>query len=187
MIVGLTGRAGSGKSTAVDIIKQSFEIEHIDLDKIGHQLLDEKCVKKRLIETFGKSILDSGLVISREKLGKLIFSNKTKLQALNKIMHPKIKTEVDEKIKNTLKNIVIDGALLKEIGLLTICDAVISIDASNNFIKEKAPQKFYLLAHQDKQDCYNKNATICIENKFDDQFKKQVVDTFKSLVTKQAY
>ncbi|OGC03800.1 dephospho-CoA kinase [candidate division WOR-1 bacterium RIFOXYA12_FULL_43_27] len=102
MIIGVTGPIGSGKDEVCQVLKKrGFHI--IDADKIGHQIL--------------------GKGINRKKLGDEVFADKKKLRALNRIIHPKIKQEISKKIK-TLSLAAINAALLKEIGLIKLCDEV---------------------------------------------------------------
>ena len=68
--------------------------------------------------------------INRKKLGEIVFADKKKLKQLNEIVHPALKKAVIEEIKLRTPNsqlptlIVINAAVLKEIGLLPLVDEV---------------------------------------------------------------
>ncbi|KUK15853.1 dephospho-CoA kinase [Petrotoga olearia] len=134
MVIGITGPAGSGKSTVSKIIKKICEDKAsiIDVDRLGHEVLTYFFIKEKLKEIFGEEIFDDDNNISRSKLGEIVFSNKEKLELLNQIVHPEIlkKTEqILKKISNKNDIIMVDAALLFKIGLDKLCDKIIYVDA----------------------------------------------------------
>ena len=69
MIIGITGRVGVGKSTAVSYIVDNYDCVIIDLDLIGHDLLEEDKIKNRCIIQFGNQI------VSENNIKKSIYPN----------------------------------------------------------------------------------------------------------------
>ncbi len=132
MIIGLTGLTGSGKSTAAEWFrKNGFTV--VDCDRIGHEILrpggsaEASCIK-----AFGDIILDNG-VISRKKLGALVFSDEEKRKTLNRITHPIISEEVKRWLSLAENgNAVIDAALLFESGMDALCDKTIAVTAEKD-------------------------------------------------------
>lgn len=143
MILGITGPIGSGKDEVCKVLKKrGFHI--IDADKIGHQLL--------------------GKGINREKLGDEVFADKNKLKELNARLHPEIKKIIVGQVATChYNNIAINAALLKEIGLIELCDEVWVVAARksdrikwivkkkrydrnkiNDIMRNQMPQKGYL-------------------------------------------
>jgi len=134
MVIGITGPAGSGKSTVSKIIKNIYgdKASIIDVDRLGHEVLTYFFIKEKLKENFGEEIFDDDNNISRSKLGEIVFSNKEKLELLNQIVHPEIlkKTEqILKEISNKNDIIIVDAALLFKIGLDKLCDKIIYVDA----------------------------------------------------------
>ena len=127
MIIGLTGRVGTGKTTAQGIFLEEFPLTLLDLDVIGHRLLQEPMVINALVHTFGEEILENN-AISRPALGNIVFSNKDALLKLNTIMHPRIKEYVLNQIESRQSSFLIVGALIQEIGVSECCDHVVVID-----------------------------------------------------------
>ena len=115
MVIGLTGGIGTGKSTVSQILqRKGYKV--IDLDVISHEVIKFPKVVEKIVENFGREILESDdfgkYNISREKLGKIIFENKQKRLILNSIMHPEILRIMHKKIlecesKNEKENKII--------------------------------------------------------------------------------
>jgi dephospho-CoA kinase len=131
-IIGITGISGAGKSTVAGILKQEYQALVIDVDRVGHQVLaKDKNVRKKVLKTFG--------TINRKKLGPIVFAEQKKLKKLNGIIHPIMVKRIKAILaKNKSKNlIVIDAALLFQLGLNKLCDQVIFVDAPKKVIQKK--------------------------------------------------
>jgi dephospho-CoA kinase len=119
---GLTGGAGTGKSTVARMLEE-LGARIIDADRIGHELLfPSSRVYARVVRRFGEGILDASGQILRPKLGAIVFSNPAQLAALNQILHPEIIREVDLteariSAKTRQAVIVVDAALILEAGI----------------------------------------------------------------------
>ena len=118
MVIGLTGGIGTGKSTVSQILRnKGFSV--IDLDVISHKVIEFPSVVEKIVKNFGKEVLennennnDGNRTVSREKLGKIIFSDREKRFTLNSIMHPEILRIMQKKIlecksKNEKENKII--------------------------------------------------------------------------------
>jgi len=129
MILGLTGGIATGKSSATKIFKD-FGASIIDADKISRDVAKNTEIIKLIKVEFGSKYVNS-LGLNREKLREDIFPSKEKLNKLNSIMHPKIISEINKRIKeNNNDFIIVDIPLLFEIGFESNVDKtlVISID-----------------------------------------------------------
>ncbi len=117
--IGLTGGIGSGKSTVAGFLAEQGAVI-VELDKLGHEVLERKEVRERLVEEFGRDILTGGGDIDRAGLGRLVFNNSELLARLNRITHPFIDAMVNEKIeefrRNGVKVAVLAAAALLEAG-----------------------------------------------------------------------
>ncbi len=126
MIIGVTGIFGSGKTTiAEEFSKRGYKT--INVDKVGHKLLNRKDIKKKILDEFG-NVLTKGKV-DRRKLKDIVFYDHKKLVRLNKIIHPYLIKEVKSQIKAS-KKAVVDAALLIELGLHRYVDDVIVVKIS---------------------------------------------------------
>ena len=132
-VIGITGRVGVGKTYLVDgVLKINPTYDVIDLDKLGHHVLQKDNVIKLLTEKYGDNVINKDNEIDRSKLGDIVFNDAKQLKELNKISHPYIKELAEYKIKESAANVIlIVGALIKEVGLLDKCDHIIVIVADN--------------------------------------------------------
>ena len=123
MILGLTGGIASGKSTVSNIFKK-YGIYIADADKIAKELGNRKDVIDEIGEKISKIVIDKNGSVDRAKLKEIVFSDKSKLEILNKIYHPKIREEFKKIKLNSSKNdiIIFDVPLLFETGMYTLCD-----------------------------------------------------------------
>ena len=128
MIIGLTGKSCAGKDVVASLMEEEgFFV--LDEDKLGHEALAEN--KEKLISVFGSQILTDD-AIDRKKLGSIVFSDKKSLQALESISHPWMVKETEKRARKAEaegRNVVINAAILTRLGLDTICDEIIFVDA----------------------------------------------------------
>lgn len=132
-IIGVTGEIGTGKSYLSSKFteigsKLGIETHHIDLDAIGHQILEElqepKYLKIRaqLIECFGKEVKDSHNMINRKKLGQVVFNDAAALAKLNSVMHNPILVRLKRELYGKSGLIILNAALLIETGTVQLCN-----------------------------------------------------------------
>lgn len=130
--IALTGNIASGKSTVQNILeKKGYKV--LDTDKIAHVLLDEiDDVKIEFPEC-----VENGK-ISREKLGRVVFSNKEQKEKLEKIIHPEIRNRINMFFtENSGEKVLFVGIpLLYETGMTDLFDKSLLI-YTDDVIREK--------------------------------------------------
>ena len=135
IIVGVTGGIASGKSTVSRLLAEKGAFT-IDLDEIGHELLKQGSpVMDELLEAFGPDILDSSGDVSRNKLGAIVFTDDSKRERLNAIMHPPIVQRSQSEAHRLVAEdancvVVIDIPLLIEGGRHHLVDVIVVVTAS---------------------------------------------------------
>lgn len=173
LVIGLTGSIASGKSTTSKYIKEKgYKV--IDCDQISHDvLLEGRGGYLPLINEFGETILDDR-VISRVKLGNIVFNDKVKLQKLNDILHPIIYNEVKSEITNGI--VFIDCPLLFETNFIDLCDKTLVVYVDFNTQVKRLMQRDGLS---------NKEASDRIKLQMSLEEKKQkcdyVIENMKSI------
>lgn len=106
-IVGVYGRAASGKSSVSKYLVREKGWHAIDQDKLGHEVLEEHT--EELLEIFGRDILENEK-ISRELLGKKIFADCHLREKLMTFSYPYIIKKTNNLLSNNKSNII-EGAL----------------------------------------------------------------------------
>jgi len=136
-VIGLAGEAGCGKSTVAHKLSQQDDVIYIDLDKIAWQTYQPRTlVYRQLIARYGDQILRSDGEISRDKLGRIVFSEAKALDDLNAIVHPAVSNRLrgiieNEKAQGT-ELVVVEGALLASSPYVddSLFDVVIWLEAT---------------------------------------------------------
>ncbi|XWS76535.1 hypothetical protein CRYUN_Cryun01aG0185000 [Craigia yunnanensis] len=93
-IVGLTGGIASGKSTASSVFKYNH-IPVVDADVIARDVLKKGTGGyKKVVVAFGSDILQDDGQVDRLKLGRIVFSDASKRQLLNRLLAPYISSGI---------------------------------------------------------------------------------------------
>lgn len=139
--VGLTGGIGSGKSTfAVLLAERGAQV--IDADQLGRDALRPgQPAWHSVVDTFGDEILVEGTMdIDRKALAAVVFADRNKLAVLNAITHPVIAEGIAnalEQLSHTDEVVILDAALMVELGLDRIVNALIVVDAPDEVRKAR--------------------------------------------------
>lgn len=134
-IIGVTGSSGAGKSTVCEIIKEKYNSEIIDADKVARQLTKKgSAYLSAIVKCFGNEIINDEGNLIRKKLANIIYNNNEKREKLNELTFIYVVDEIKNRIK-TIENkdyIIIDAPLLYESKLDGICDFVIAVIADKD-------------------------------------------------------
>jgi len=126
--VALTGGIGSGKSLAGEFFAELGAIV-VDSDQLARDVIERGTPGfDEVVAAFGDEILSSGL-IDRKKLGEIVFADESKRKELESIVHPLIRTALDEVKSAAPRGAVIINQipLLAETGGRERFDLVIAI------------------------------------------------------------
>ena len=180
-ILGITGGAGSGKTTVVKKIKELVPAVFLHCDVIAHELMEPGGASyAALLEEFGEEILETprGMSpISRTKLAKVAMATEQTRQRLNELTHPLVRKAVEEELARLAKEkfegvVIIEAALLIEAGYKEICDNLWYVHAPlNDRIRRMKEGRGYseekianILAGQLTEEQFLAQADAVIEN-----------------------
>ncbi|MFF8788305.1 dephospho-CoA kinase [Streptomyces sp. NPDC015125] len=130
--VGLTGGIGAGKSE-VSRLLVSYGAVVVDADKIAREVVEPGTPGlAAVVEEFGSDVLAPDGTLDRPKLGRIVFSDPGKLEALNAIVHPLVGARSAELEASAGPDAVVvhDVPLLTENGLAPLYDLVVVVDAA---------------------------------------------------------
>ena len=125
MVIGVAGKTCAGKNTVVKPLEK-MGFCHVDVDQLGHIALENQ--KEKLFETFGKGIRNQDGSVNRRALGAIVFSSTEEKKRLESIVHPEMVRMVKDIIVEQ-QDVIINAAILFEMGLDKLCDIVFWVDA----------------------------------------------------------
>ncbi len=135
MIVGVTGKSGVGKSTFAKKYAKEHGYYYLDIDEVGHRVLDDPEVKRQVKEKFGIEVSST----NRKKLGELVFASRNnEMKELADITWEKMKDIIDRYIKSEEKlGIVLDWILLPHTHYFKMCDLKVLVTAPEELRRER--------------------------------------------------
>ncbi len=129
-LIGLTGGAGSGKSTVAAMFRE-LGAAVVDADEATHAVYEPGSLGADLIEReFGPEYVRDGRV-DRTRLGELVFHDAGARQRLNAVVHPLVREWMAARTAEALIHgatvVVQDVPLLFENGLQSLYSAVVLV------------------------------------------------------------
>lgn len=179
-IIGITGGVGAGKTEILEYLNNKYGASICHTDKIAKKLQKKGGVcYDVIVEHFGREILNEKEELDRERLSDIVFSNPAELDALNRMVHPAVREEVDrmiqqERRKNT-NLFIIESAILIETDYGTVCDELWYIYVDDDTRRKRlyysrgydAKKIDDIIAAQLPKDQFLKNCDRAIDNSGD--------------------
>jgi len=131
--VGLTGGIGSGKTAVSDRFAE-LGAPVIDTDVLAREVVEpgEPALEK-LVEAFGREILDGDGALDRGRLRRIAFSDPENKRRLESIVHPAIRQRLAARLKELEKQefpyCIIVVPLLVETNFQELVDRVLAVEA----------------------------------------------------------
>lgn len=141
-IIGITGGVGSGKSMVLEYLHERYGVPVIQADLVGHEVMEPGFpAYDRIRSEFGDGILDADGRIDRKKLGGIVFADQARLQILNSIIHPEVKTEILRRLRTYEEEgyvyAAVEAALFLEENYGAFCDETWYIDTSEEIRRKR--------------------------------------------------
>ena len=191
--IGITGGTGTGKTTALEALKE-LGAYTLDCDALYHEMLaSEKSMISEIGEAF-PGVSENG-VIDRKKLATLVFSDRASLEKLNRITHRYIRYEIENRLRSAALNgytvAAIDAIELFGSGASLACDATVGVLADKKIRLKRIIERDGLY-YQDalarinaqKNDSYFKEHCdhILYNNGEIDTFHDECIKLFKEII-----
>ena len=189
-VVGLTGGIGSGKTTVAKVFKELGVAVYIADIEAKALMNRSKVIKRKLIALFGENAYLNN-TLNRPFIADKIFNNKSLLDKMNAIVHPKVGQHFNRWLKKQSGSYVLkESAILFESGGDAYCDYTILVTAPEDIriqriIKRDNTSKEKVKAIIDNQlsDTVKRDKVdFIIENTSLDKMKKQVHHVHRELL-----
>jgi dephospho-CoA kinase len=140
--VGLTGNIGSGKS----VISKIFDILGVPVynaDTRAKTILDTPSVINKVVNAFGKNIVDINGKINRKKLASIVFTSKTQLDLLNSFIHPAVIDDFKNWVNKNSSSpyVIMEAAILFETGYYNFFDKIIVVTSTADIRIERVMKR----------------------------------------------
>ena len=166
-IIGLTGGIGSGKSKIMSVFS-TYGIPCYESDRRAKWLMQMDAELKSQIKSFFGDQIYENDQFNQRKLAKLVFANKGKLEALNSLVHPRVKMDFKSFVsQQDTPYIIKETAILFETGGEKDCDATILVTA---------PEKLRLQRVLNREKISSMDLKARINNQWSDSRKIPLAD-----------
>ena len=173
-VVGITGGTGSGKTTALNMLRELGALI-LDCDEIYHELLaQEGEMVSEILVRFPEAAEGGKLV--RKKLGGIVFADPAALLDLNAITHRHVNAEVARRLAEHARRggtlAAIDAIALLESGLGDTCRCTVAVTAPAEqrvarLIQREGIREEYArarIAAQKSDEWFRERCTYTLEN-----------------------
>ena len=146
-------------------------------------------LQRELISAFGKETYNDKGQLNNKWLAQIVFSDETKLQLLNRIVHPRMVAEIVEEMESARFSgrypmVVVDAALVYEVSIEQMFDSIIVVNARKDYRIKRVMERDKLtradilsrINHQIPLEEKVKWADFVITNNGSLEQLKQVVD-----------
>ncbi|MEM8926893.1 MAG: dephospho-CoA kinase [Bacteroidota bacterium] len=192
MIVGLTGGIGSGKSTVAHFFRE-LQVPVYDSDLEAKLLMVEsEEVKGGLKELFGEEVYQDGK-LNKTFISEIVFRDKDKLEQLNQIVHPAVRTHFKQwAAQQNSPYVIQETALIFENGIQNDYDSIILVTAPEYIKIQRVMKRDGVLESQVQARMDNQlpdkdkaaQADYCIENVNLEKTKETVEHIHKRLLSR---
>jgi dephospho-CoA kinase len=132
LVLGITGNIASGKSTVSKELARRGAVV-VDADQLAREVVASgSSALRKIVEAFGKEILNNRGELDRDKLGQMVFADVKVRAMLNRIVHPEIAKQSVERLhelkqRNDIPLIVYEAPLLFEVGAESRVDKILVV------------------------------------------------------------
>lgn len=167
MIIGISGKVGSGKSHVAKFLKKKLKFSIISEDKIVNEIIETEKIKNELVQQFGKRILHPNSRINKQVLQKRLSKDDNNVRAYYQILTPAIGREIRRILRENEDNYIIDVSSPERYKLSSYFDVSVLVTAPKTLSFKRSkfaiPYKNFVNIWQWQKD--TKKYDFIIENK----------------------
>lgn len=128
--IGITGGIGAGKSIVSEVFAR-LGYPVFNSDHVAKELMVNNAeLKNGIIQLFGEKAYENG-ALNRAHLSEIVFKDKSKIQALNQLVHPAVRSAFEQASEqSTAPMIFNEAAILFETGAYKKFDHIILVTAN---------------------------------------------------------
>lgn len=141
MLITITGASGSGKSSISEFLcSLDKNIVHLNIDTVGHKVLEMPEIRKVVSEKFNLNIKEDK--INRKELGDLVFNNHQNMKQLSDITWDIMENIIDNFIEeNKDKIIILDWILMPKTKYFNVSNINILVQSDFNTRMQRATRR----------------------------------------------
>jgi dephospho-CoA kinase len=129
-LVGITGGIGSGKSTVAKVFSILGIPVYFADERAKWLMANDALLKKNIIDAFGEESYTDRGILNREFLGRHVFGDENRVNLINSLVHPAVRTDFEAWSSNQESPYVLkEAALLFETGSFKELDKIITVSA----------------------------------------------------------
>ena len=192
-LVGITGGIGSGKTTVSNIFSHlGFKVYNSD-ERAKYLMQTNDKIIRKITELLGESAYSKG-ILKKAIISQAIFNNKSLIEKINSIVHPKTIKDFNSWVSENKDSILIkESALIYQSGSYKDLDEIILVEARDEIRMErvlkrdKHREKDEILKIIKSQKLKNKedfNPNYILENNGDDLILPKVIEIIEKLKSK---
>ena len=183
--IGLTGSIGSGKTTVLNLFKNSGFLT-VNLDEEAKKIYKKNSLEyKKIVDFCGNKILNKDYDIDRSVLAGIIFSDISKKKVLEDIVYPALRQNIDVFLAESSESVaVIEGAVIIESGYYRNLNktAVVTCDFSKRLMRSYKKFDIEDFVKRDKNQLSQKEkikkSDFIINNNFGFKFLIPQIESF---------
>ena len=145
-LIAVTGGIGSGQTTVCSFF-QKWHCKVINADKKAHEVIQRnKKLQNDLTKVFGKDIFTKNKKFNRQLLAERAFKDELNTRKLNQLVHPRMVEVLVEEMEQARFSkryplIIIDAALIYEISIESMFDAVVVVNAPLKLRQQRVKER----------------------------------------------
>lgn len=196
MIIAITGRIGSGKSTVSKELSKRLRAIIVDADKVAKEITSTggRAVSS-VSNIFGEAFVKNG-AMDRDKMRELVFSNAQAKSLLEKTLKPFIQEQMNSELfeaQHSADYVIIDIPLLVGSEWITKVDFIIVVDVPESTQLERIQKRnghsvetvMNMMNAQPSRKEYQNLATYLFDNKSYESFDSHIMKCINEIQKKK--